>query len=71
MTEWKITATTVYCEAVKEEVTLIIDRDGTARCTWHSKTVRKPAGADTCAETDCAVIAGYRSRLLENEGEGR
>ena len=44
MTDWEITATTVYCDAVDDEVTLIVYRDGTIKCTGHQKYATGKAG---------------------------
>ena len=37
MSDWLITATTVYCDAVEDEVTLIAEKDGTIKCTGYNK----------------------------------
>ncbi len=37
MTEWQITATTIYCEAVDDDVTLIVDKDWNVKCTGYKK----------------------------------
>jgi hypothetical protein len=34
---WQVTATTIHCEEVGEEVTLLIYGDGTAKCTGAAK----------------------------------
>ena len=33
---WQITAITIYCDAVDDEVTIMVDKDGTT-CTGYSK----------------------------------
>jgi hypothetical protein len=75
-TDWEITATTVYCDAVGDEVTLIVHRDGTSRCTWYEKYVGKDkesAGAvkslqgekrTGCLGTGCPRITQYRDSLI-------
>ncbi|MFC1902066.1 GYD domain-containing protein [Chloroflexota bacterium] len=37
MVDWVITATTIYCDAVDDEVTLLVHKDGTVKCIGHSK----------------------------------
>jgi hypothetical protein len=37
MPDWEVTATTIYCENVDDEVTLIVTGDGTARCSGRRK----------------------------------
>ncbi len=73
MTDWEITATTVYCNAVDEEVTLIVNRDGTSRCTWYQKYAG--SGKDSarnqrqlkqtgCKGADCPRVIQYRDSLI-------
>jgi hypothetical protein len=40
MTGWQITAKTIFCEAVDDEVTLLIKKDGDSRCTGFKKYTR-------------------------------
>ena len=37
MVDWEITATTIFCEAVDDEVTVIVSQDGTVKCTGRQK----------------------------------
>jgi hypothetical protein len=37
MVDWQITATTIYCDAVDDEVTLLVYKDGSAVCTGFKK----------------------------------
>lgn len=37
MTDWKITAKTIFCDAVDDEVTVLVYRDASARCTGCKK----------------------------------
>lgn len=30
---WKVTATTLYCEAIGDDVTIMLYKDGTIKCT--------------------------------------
>jgi hypothetical protein len=75
MTDWEITATTVYCDAVDGEVTLIIYRDGTSRCTWHQKysgnnkglAGKKKPRQDKrtgCQGAACPRVTQYRDSLI-------
>ena len=78
MANWMITATTIYCEAVDDEVTLVVYRDGTSRCTGRkksgkpdkeaaklAKTRSKPPGKQTgCAEPECHRLIQYRDKSL-------
>ncbi len=66
--DWEITATTVYCEAVNDEVTLMVRADGTCKCTGSAATGKKtsPKKKDrACSEVDCPTLHKYRDRLLK------
>lgn len=78
MADWEITATTIYCDAVDDEVTLIISADGTARCSGHQKYARPDketareiknklrcsGKALGCSGVECSRVVQYRDRLL-------
>ena len=75
---WELTATTVYCEAVDDEVTLMVSADGTARCTGIQKYLKpdretskdmkergKKSGRQlACHGEECQTVAQYRAELL-------
>lgn len=81
MANWQITATTVYCSAVDDEVTLIVLKDGTARCTGLKKYTEPSAETAraiktksrelrcpiACRGADCSVAVEYRDRLFAEE----
>ena len=82
MADWVMTATTIYCEAVEEEVTLMINKDGTARCTGQAKfadaageTARQIKARErqhgrplACEGLDCSHITEYKQKLLAEDG---
>jgi hypothetical protein len=35
--DWQVTATTIYCDAVDDDVTLIVDKDWNVMCTGFKK----------------------------------
>jgi hypothetical protein len=37
MGDWQVTATTIYCDAVDDDVTIIVYPDWTTRCTGFAK----------------------------------
>ena len=39
MADWQVTATTIYCDAVDDEVTIMVYKDGSIRCTGYKKYV--------------------------------
>ncbi len=37
MVNWQVTATTIYCDAVDNEVTLLVYKDWSVKCTGYRK----------------------------------
>ena len=37
MVDWQATATTIYCDAVDDDVTIIVYKDWSTRCTGYKK----------------------------------
>jgi len=37
MVDWQVTATTIYCDFVADEVTIVVYKDWSVKCTGHSK----------------------------------
>ncbi len=37
MNDWQVTATTIYCDAVDDDVTIIVNKDRTTICTGYKK----------------------------------
>lgn len=37
MADWKVTATTIYCDAVDDDVTIMVSGDWSARCLGYRK----------------------------------
>jgi hypothetical protein len=78
MADWQITATTIYCDAVDDEVTLIVHHDGTVACTGHqkyfqpdkrtAKEVRRKNRLSgkilACEGLECSRVVKYRNSLL-------
>ena len=82
MADWTITATTIYCDGVEDEVTLIVKSDGTVQCTGYNRYGR-PAGETArqmkimsrqagkqleCEGLECSRIALYLDKLRAEEG---
>ena len=78
MVDWEITATTIYCEAVDDEVTILVARDGTAKCTGRQKygqpdketarAVKKKSKQQgklfACEGDACARVTQHKDELL-------
>jgi len=80
MVNWQITATTIYCDAVDDEITILVKKDWSVQCTGY-QAYREP-GKDAanlekkgrqlkrkliCEGPDCWRVAQYKDRLLAEE----
>ncbi len=77
MTDWQITAKTIFCEAVDDEVTVLVHKNGTAHCTGCSKydqpnditrtlvkeKTRKLKRAIQCEGEECPRVTGYKNQI--------
>ena len=82
MVDWVLTATTIYCDAVEDEVTLIADKDGTMKCTGYNKysspdkvTAKSLQSRGKqlkkqlkCEGLECSRVTGYRDKLFSGQG---
>ena len=82
MVNWKITATTIYCDAVGDEVTLMVYKDGAVKCTGYKKyyeTSRETMNLVKerskqlnrkleCEGPRCCRAIQYRDKLFADEG---
>jgi hypothetical protein len=78
MVDWEITATTIFCESVDDEVTLIVSGDGTVKCGGRQKYEKtsketnkllkdksKAMGKQLkCNGEACNIMKQYRDRML-------
>jgi hypothetical protein len=81
MVDWQVTATTIYCDAVDDEITIIVYQDGTVKCTGRQKYTQpgketakemkrksKQVGKQLgCKEDECSAIIQYRDKLLSQK----
>ena len=82
MVDWQLTATSIYCDAVDDDVTIIINSDQTANCTGYKKYVEsitrdaaimikkksKKLGRDVKCEGPLDYrIVNYRDKLFSEE----
>ncbi len=73
MANWKITATTIYCDAVDCEVTLMVYKDWTVKCTGftnygnssHKSQQSKPPLE--CKGLECSRVKEYKEKLIREE----
>jgi len=81
MVDWQLTATTIYCDAVDDEVTLIIYQDWSSRCTGYDRyhqpgrETGKLMGSKSrrlhrkleCEGRDCPRVIQYKNKLSAEE----
>ena len=79
---WQVTATTIYCDAVDGDVTLMVYKDRSAKCTGYQKygeNIRKEVAKELgnkgrrlgrelkCEGPECSRLIGYRDKLFAEE----
>ncbi|MFC1913715.1 hypothetical protein ACFLXF_00335 [Chloroflexota bacterium] len=81
MVTWQVTATTIYCDAVDDDVTLIVYKDGSAKCAGYPKYAKpskevakllkkkgKQSGHNLeCEGPECPRVIKYRDKLFAEE----
>ncbi len=81
MVNWQVTATTFYCSAVDDEVTVMVYKDRSVKCTGPA--VYRPPSREVaallkkksarlqrkleCPGPDCPQASAYRERLFAEE----
>jgi len=83
MVNWQVTATTIYCDAVDDEVTLMVYKDGSKKCTGYrkycqpSKEARKLLERKSkqlnrklkCEGLECYRVVQYKEKLFAEEAQ--
>lgn len=83
MVNWRVTATTIYCDAVDAEVTLMVYKDRSARCTTYNRkygeNIKKEVAKELkkkgkilgrelrCEGQECSRVTEYRDKLFAEE----
>ena len=81
MIDWQVTATTIYCDAVDDEVTLLVYKDGSTQCTGYArygqsdKEARKLLHKRSkqlkrkleCEGPECYRVIQYRDKLFSEK----
>ena len=81
MVNWQVTATTIYCDAVDDDITLLIHNDWTAKCVGYQryhqpnketrklmeKKSRKLNRKLECDGPECRYVIQYRDKLIAEE----
>ncbi len=83
MVNWKVTATTIYCDVVDDEVTLLVYKDGSAKCIAYTKygkpdketlnLLKKKSNQLKrhleCEGPECHWVMQYRDKLFAEEAK--
>ena len=81
MVNWQVTATTIYCDAVDDDVTLMVHKDWTTKCVGYqryhqpNKEMRKLTEKKSrklnrkleCEGPECRRVIQYRDKLVAEE----
>ncbi|MDD5126560.1 MAG: hypothetical protein PHR43_00435 [Dehalococcoidales bacterium] len=77
MFNWQVTATTVHCESADDEVTIMVYRDGSVKCTGYqkyhksAKNSKAPVKGTGCTGPDCPSAMQYREKLLAEQAKAK
>ena len=83
MESWKITATTIYCDAVDDEVTVLVYKNASTKCTGYQKYLEptrelanllskksKQLGRHlACQGLKCPRVTEYQEKIFKEESE--
>jgi len=82
MVNWQITATTIYCDGVENEVTVLVYKDGRAKCIGFDqygesgrnvaeliKKSKRLGRQLKCEGPECERVIQYRDKLFAEEEE--
>ncbi|MDM7999941.1 MAG: hypothetical protein QUS33_08075 [Dehalococcoidia bacterium] len=64
---WQVTATTVNCEYVTDLATIMVQPDGTAKCSFvnrYSKTTDGKKRLKKCQWPDCPLVKEFKEKAL-------
>ena len=82
MVNWQVTATTIYCDAVDNDVTIMVYQDRSARCVGYKKYIesitketakelkkraRKSGRELRCEGPECSRVIAFRDGVFAEE----
>ena len=79
--DWQITATTIKCDAVSDEITILVYPDGTAKCATYlkygatdkktlaqiEKRAKKVGITCKCEGPQCRRVTDYLDKIMTEE----
>jgi hypothetical protein len=70
MVDWQITAATFRCATVDDEVTLLVYKDWSIKCTGFMNAGKRKTAKNRktpCMGTECQLAIDYRKKLQAEE----
>jgi len=86
LVNWQVTATTIYCDAVDDDVTLMVYKDRSTRCVGYKKYIEsitketakelkkraKKLGRELrCEGPECSKVITYRDEVFAGEAAAK
>jgi hypothetical protein len=75
--KWQITATTIFCETIMDEATILVYKDGTLKCTGYDKFIASKESLSksgkrtsiklSCDGPTCIQMTEYFDKLMSEE----
>jgi len=79
---WQTTATTIQCDFVDDFVTIMVNKDWSAKCVWYNRYKQKSLDdkkqkldrksrlkVEKCNGPECSYVINYRDKLIKEELE--
>ena len=71
--DWRLTATTLFCETVKKWVPIIVYKDGRANCGYyyrHQVVTKDSSGPYKChGPQGCSLCEAYKEDVFRRGGQ--
>jgi len=86
LVNWQVTATTIYCDAVDDDVTIMVYKDRSTRCVGYKKYIEsitketarelkkraKKLGHELrCKGPECSRVIAYRDEVFAEEAAAK
>ena len=71
--DWKLTATTLFCEAVEKWVPIMVYKDGRTNCGYYYRhrvvSKENPGGFSCHGPQGCSLCEAYKQDVFSRVGE--
>ena len=78
--KWQITASTIHCDMVNDFVTIMVNKEWSAKCVWYNRHKKKAIEdkkhkfdremrlkIEKCQGPECSYVTDYRDKLIKEE----